>query len=643
MEQHQQMGQQKQQLPCWEVAPGPPPRAPSSCGKTQARSGGGDSGGRDGGGGGDGSVHSPAASGGNDGGHSRQRVLEDVPQPRTPKARPPPSPPKARPPPNPPKIRPPPKPPKPLAPPKPPKPPAAPDPNDDASLPQELRVSSYSHTPRDAVVKSSLPHCAVCRGCNTELEFMVSEAMLFNRTFTNEKGATSAWLFRASTNRTKSGKAVVKVYCMPLPKRPDAMMQPCSPLPTLRTVRTLLGLAKLSEDCGFQDIVPAMWADKVNAPVPGDGPAGGFHIRWHGLWMEVADGVSLENLLNKGVPTRVPASAMLDLFNRRLNGTRIVRAAIWDLLTSQCDRHAQNVFMDEGGQLTLIDNEVALQSQWKTCGFNSILVPTTQKQEIVRLNNEFVHKYVSPDEVVSRGRADPQEPGQSYFTPLVSGTEILVTSSAALLGPGLGDENAPPLIEPTGNGPPNHQPKLPRIKFVHKYMTPDEVVSRGRADQQLLLDYRCYLPKGAERMGTDYPPQVSQCLRQIAGMSVAEVKHRYGFYEEHTANVLRVRATDMITKGFEWSTLNGEPVNADAKRYRVQPKCCRLIHVKGEYRCGHKWEPLWELPIGDPVTGRAWDKVKPDTGTYDGGAHGRDEPESSGGGPPVVLKPWTDR
>ncbi|KAG1668374.1 hypothetical protein FOA52_004883 [Chlamydomonas sp. UWO 241] len=41
-----------------------------------------------------------------------------------------------------------------------------------------------------------------------------------------------------------------------------------------------------------------------------------------------------------------------------------------------------------------------------------------------------------------------QEPGQSYFTPLVSGTEILVTSSAALLGPGLGDENAPPLIEP---------------------------------------------------------------------------------------------------------------------------------------------------------------------------------------------------
>jgi hypothetical protein len=75
-----------------------------------------------------------------------------------------------------------------------------------------------------------------------------------------------------------------------------------------------------------------------------------------------------------------------------------------------------------------------------------------------------------------------------------------------------------------------------------------------------------------------HTPQVTQCLRQIAGMSVGEVKERYGFYEEHTANMLRVRATDMATKGFEWATLNGVPVNADPKRYRVQPKCCRLKH-----------------------------------------------------------------
>ena len=51
----------------------------------------------------------------------------------------------------------------------------------------------------------------------------------------------------------------------------------------------------------------------------------------------------------------------------------------------QCDRHAQNVFVDEGGQMKLIDNEVALQDAWKDCGVDSILVPTTQKYNIVSM------------------------------------------------------------------------------------------------------------------------------------------------------------------------------------------------------------------------------------------------------------------
>ena len=34
----------------------------------------------------------------------------------------------------------------------------------------------------------------------------------FDRTFTNEKGATSGWLFMATTKRTPSGKAVAKVW-----------------------------------------------------------------------------------------------------------------------------------------------------------------------------------------------------------------------------------------------------------------------------------------------------------------------------------------------------------------------------------------------------------------------------------------------
>lgn len=32
---------------------------------------------------------------------------------------------------------------------------------------------------------------------------------------------------------------------------------------------------------------------------------------------------------------------VLDLLHNKLNKTQVVRAAIFDLLTSQCDRHAQ--------------------------------------------------------------------------------------------------------------------------------------------------------------------------------------------------------------------------------------------------------------------------------------------------------------
>ncbi len=82
---------------------------------------------------------------------------------------------------------------------------------------------------------------------------------------------------------------------------------------------------------------------------------------------------------------------------------------------------------------------------------------------------------------------------------------------------------------------------------------------------------------------------------------------------------------DMITKGYEYALKYGQPRNADAKRYRVQPKCCRIVYNKG-YRCEHEWEPKFELPFGDPHTGRAWVKPNPDTGTYLGGTHFDDDP-----------------
>lgn len=413
------------------------------------------------------------------------------------------------------------------------------DPLEDPSLPLAMRASAYRITHNDKVPKSTLPNCTLCRGCNTQLTCMAAQTKFLDRTFTNEKGATSGWLFRASTNRTASGTAVVKVYCMPLPKRPGAKIPLCAPSTILKNMRLLLAIEKIVEECGFQDIIPAVWVDKVNAPVPDIG----FHIRWHGLWMEVADGVSMENFLHRGEPSRFPHSHVLDIFHNKLNKTQVIRGAIFDLLTSQCDRHAQNIFVNEAGQIKLIDNEAALQSSWKNCGFNSILVPTTQKQEIVRLSNEFVHKLVTK-------------------------------------------EHAP----------------------------------QGHADPQLLLDYRCYLPDGREEMGTDYPPQVKQCLQAIASKTVPQVKKHYGLLEDLPAINLHTRATDMLTRGYEWTFKYGQPVNANSKRYRLQPKCCKLRYRHHHYECDHKWEPRYELPFGDPVTGREWKKDRVDIGTYIGGS-----------------------
>lgn len=79
---------------------------------------------------------------------------------------------------------------------------------------------------------------------------------------------------------------------------------------------------------------------KIDAVLP-DGPGKGYHIRWYGVWMEHVHGVSFENYLNKGLPFKLRPQEVLPMMHEQLNRTQVVHAAIFDLLTSQCDRHAQ--------------------------------------------------------------------------------------------------------------------------------------------------------------------------------------------------------------------------------------------------------------------------------------------------------------
>lgn len=75
-------------------------------------------------------------------------------------------------------------------------------------------------------------------------------------------------------------------------------------------------------------------------------------------------------------------------------------AAIWDLLTTQCDRHGQNVYVDAAGHVKLIDADQALGDGWRVCGVDSLFLPTTQKYMINLLGWQYVmkHPHDSPRE-----------------------------------------------------------------------------------------------------------------------------------------------------------------------------------------------------------------------------------------------------
>ncbi len=118
---------------------------------------------------------------------------------------------------------------------------------------------------------------------------------------------------------------------------------------------------------------------RVNAVVPGTG----LHVWWDGLWMEKADGLSLNQISYRRTKAFV-TEALTSMLGEKLNKTRVVRAAIYDLLSSQCDRHSQNVFLNSDGNIKLIDNLQALQFSWYNCAMDSIFLPGTQKNAILR-------------------------------------------------------------------------------------------------------------------------------------------------------------------------------------------------------------------------------------------------------------------
>ncbi|CAD7698412.1 unnamed protein product [Ostreobium quekettii] len=131
-------------------------------------------------------------------------------------------------------------------------------------------------------------------------------------------------------------------------------------------------------------------------------PGTGYPVDWDGVWQTQASGVSIETLVRSSAPkhpTGLGAGALIeDILENRINSTQVVLAAILDLLTSQCDRHPQNVFVNEDGDVTLIDNDQVFGHCWKPDNLDSMFIPTTEKHSLEAVGFPYM-RTLDPEQI----------------------------------------------------------------------------------------------------------------------------------------------------------------------------------------------------------------------------------------------------
>eukprot|EP00201_Polytomella_parva_P015812 CAMPEP_0175063584 /NCGR_PEP_ID=MMETSP0052_2-20121109/14840_1 /TAXON_ID=51329 ORGANISM="Polytomella parva, Strain SAG 63-3" /NCGR_SAMPLE_ID=MMETSP0052_2 /ASSEMBLY_ACC=CAM_ASM_000194 /LENGTH=609 /DNA_ID=CAMNT_0016329803 /DNA_START=205 /DNA_END=2031 /DNA_ORIENTATION=- len=252
-------------------------------------------------------------------------------------------------------------------------------------------------------------HCHTCYGCDTSLVFLRNETTRFAHvTFNHGIGATNSWLFYAYP-KGSSRRYIIKAFCFPFPKTESSSnerdvdakekktprgnflsransgdldfhserLPQCNRDLYLRRIRVIQSIYELAEDCGSEEVLVRSWVGPIFAVVP-SGPYKGFVVNWHVLWMEEAPGATL---LSLNVATSHFGARLL---TEKMNKTQVVMQTVMDLLTAQCDRHSENVFIGEDGNMKFIDNDRALGELYG-CGADSILVPGSLNYNIARL------------------------------------------------------------------------------------------------------------------------------------------------------------------------------------------------------------------------------------------------------------------
>eukprot|EP00798_Chlamydomonas_sp_ICE-L_P029719 gene29719-5154_t len=312
--------------------------------------------------------------------------------------------------------------------------------------------------PSDTVPKAEKQNCTNCRGCNVQLTPIDQEAIKFgNLNFRHGKGATNSWHFFA-TRPGMPGRYIVKVYCIPAHK-----------------------------DKGFAKIIPCR-----------------AHVYSDRMEIMLANRMLAEECVLHAQRT------LYKLMTEKLNSTQVVLGSVMDLLTGQCDRHGENIFIDPMGQLQYIDQDKSLGVISK-CGYDSMLLPGSRYHSVVRVG------YWKKDaEMHRKARLQPN-------------------------------------------------------------------FCRDKLDMRVVVDYRCHVAGFADgeprELGTQYPARFPKCMKRVGDLSVKAIQSRFRLTKELRAEVMKTRATDMLTYGFEWTLANGMPLSDHKHKTPPQPPCCMLVHV----------------------------------------------------------------
>ena len=260
--------------------------------------------------------------------------------------------------------------------------------------------------------ESGKRRCGKCTGCSTVLRPLRRATRFGPFQYTNEPGATAASVFEADSARASGGAGVVKTRCF-AKRYADGRAYAqgtCGEGDETKTdfaaadeqdLARSLAVSKLAERCGLADVSVRQWRERVRTAHP----LSGEKFEGDVMFMDRAPGVSLERLTRSPPDKPVVSGATVNPpAHRRLvhdalaaaDSRKIVRAALFDFLFGQCDRHAQNAFWTVEGDFAFIDNDQALGRGWKACVANSFLIPGSEKFTIARFGNTHVNGDAPP-------------------------------------------------------------------------------------------------------------------------------------------------------------------------------------------------------------------------------------------------------